>query len=154
MADVKSIRRALAANLRTVPDCTVSPYLLPEPLKPVLQVAAFETIEYLEGGFGELARDRGASLLVIIEGAAGAANSRSAYELFDQWLLWQVPEAIESDTRLTSRLKNDGSILVDQDPVSEALQVREFRGYRATRIPASGADVLIGDWVVEVHTSG
>lgn len=151
MATIDDIRRGLAANLRLVPDCLVSPYLLDSPTTPALQVAGFDTIDYLDS-FGP-----GVSLRIIVEGATGLAHSRAAQARFDRWL-WptgadSVKAAIESDTRLTSRLSEDGkSVLADQDPACDALQVVEFRGYRQARV-RDGVELLLGDWVVQVEAS-
>lgn len=154
MADIEAIRRGLAANLRTVEDCVVSPWLIDNITKAALSVAGPERAAYFEGAFGQLASDRGANVPFVIEGAVSCAGGlRAGQMLFDQWILWEVPEAIEADTRLTSRLQNNGSILTDQDPACDSLAVREFRGYRRTTLP-NGSDVLLGDWVVELIAGG
>lgn len=149
MPDIDAIRRGLAANLRAVPDCNVSPYLFPDEklVAPALQVAGLEALDYVES-FGQTGR-----LNIVVEGVTSAASSRAGQVLFDTWLLWTVPEAIEADTQLTSRLQDSGSILTDQDPACDSLHVREFRGYRKTRL-ASGTEVFLGDWLIELLASG
>jgi hypothetical protein len=150
-----ALRRGLAANLRAVPDCVVSPWLHPDPPKLCLSVAGpdvgSEAVGYNEGGFGELASDRGASMPMIIEGVVSCAGGlRAAQEIFDEWILWLVPEAIESDVRLTSRLNEDGTITTDQSAACDSLAVREFRGYRRERLGTGTDEFLVGDWVVDV----
>jgi hypothetical protein len=148
---MQAIRSGLAANLRAVPDCNVSPWLQLDPVKDCLSVAGPETVEYAEGGFGELASERGASVPFIIEGAVSLAGGlRAAQARFDEWILWLVPEAIESDVRLTSRLNANGTISADNAPACDALAVREFRGYRRERLGNSTDEFLIGDWVVDL----
>src|SRR5262245_8054161 len=137
---MRAIRSGLAANLRAVPDCTVSSWLIEQPTMDCLSVAGVESAEYKEGGFGELASERGASIPFIIEGAVSMAGGlRAAQERFDAWVLWLVPEAIESDVRLTSRLNANGSVSADNEPACDALAVREFRGYRRERL-GNGSD--------------
>jgi hypothetical protein len=150
-----ALRRGLAANLRAVPDCTVSTYLHPDPPKLCLSVAGpdvgSEAVGYNEGGFGVLASDRGAQMPMIVEGVVSCAGGlRAAQEIFDEWILWLVPEAIESDVRLTSRLNEDGTITTDQAAACDFLAVREFRGYRRERLGNGTDEFLVGDWVVDV----
>lgn len=149
---MQAVRKGLAANLRAIEDCVVSPWLLEDPIKDCLSVAGVLTAEYAEGGFGELASDRGASVPIIVEGAVSMAGGlRAAQDRFDAWILWAVPEAIESDVRLTSRLASNGtSITSDQDPACDSLAVREFRGYRRERLGNGTDEFLVGDWVVDV----
>lgn len=153
MADtvMQAVRRGLAANLSAVPDCQASSWLTENPVMDALSVAGVETAEYVEGGFGVLARDRGARLPIIIEGVVSMAGGlRSAQDRFDAWILWLVPEAIESDVRLTSRLNDDGTVSTDQSAACDYLAVREFRGYRRERLGNGTDEFLVGDWVVDV----
>ncbi len=148
---MQALRKGLAANLRSIDNCVVSPWLAENPSKDCLSVAGPETAEYAEGAFGELASERGASVPMIIEGVVSLAGGlRAAQDRFDAWVLWAVPEAIESNVRLTSRLNASGSIDTDQDPACDALAVREFRGYRRERLGNSTDEFLVGDWVVDV----
>jgi hypothetical protein len=148
---MNAIRRGLAANLRVIENCTVSIWVQESVTLDALSVVGLETAAYEEGAFGEIASDGGARLAFVIEGAASLAGGlRAAQERFDDWILWQVPEAVESDVRLTSRLNDDGSIDEDQEPACDALAVREFRGYRRMRLGNSQDDHLVGDWVVDI----
>jgi len=149
---IEQIRRGLAANLdgiRTARDCQLSAYLLDNPTGPSLQVAGFEGIE---------AQAYGPTWLVgvVIEGATPlAGGSRGAYARFDEWLLgdFTVWDAIETDQTLTSRLRDNGSVLAGQSPVADSVAVQEFRGYRRGR-SANQVEMLFGDWLVQVLTSG
>jgi len=148
---MQAIRRGLAANLSDVADCVVSPWLQMSPTMDALSVVGPQSAEYSEGGFGELASERGASVPFVIEGAVSLAGGlRSAQDRFDAWVLWLVPEAIESDIRLTSRLLDSGSISTDHIAACDSLAVREFRGYRRERLGNSTDEFLIGDWVVDL----
>src|SRR5262245_302116 len=112
---MQDIRRGLAANLRAIEDCVVSPWLAENPVRDCLSVAGLERGEYDEGAFGVLASDRGGSFPIIIEGVVSLAGGlRAAQDRFDDWILWAVPEAIESDVRLTSRLNDDGTTTTGQ----------------------------------------
>lgn len=154
MSVMEDVRRGLAANLRAVTGCAVSPWLIPDPVNDALSVVGFDLdgrVEYNEGGFGELASDRGASAPIIIEGVVSMAGGlRAAQDRFDAWVLWLVPEAIESDVRLTSRLNEDGTILTGQSPACDSLAVREFRGYSRQRLGDGTGDHLVGSWVVDL----
>ncbi|HSE44720.1 MAG TPA: hypothetical protein VLA89_05260 [Gemmatimonadales bacterium] len=148
---MQDIRRGLAANLRTIEDCTVSPWLQENPVRDALSVAGPEKMEYAEGAFGSLASDRGGPLTIIVEGVTSLAGGlRAAQDRFDNWILWEVPEAIESDVRLTSRLNDDGSTTSGQAAACDALAVREFRGYRRERLGNGTDEFLVGDWVIDV----
>ena len=148
---MQDIRRGLAANLRAIEDCVVSPWLQENPVRDALSVAGPEKMEYAEGAFGADASDRGGPLTIIVEGVCSLAGGlRAAQDRFDDWILWEVPEAIESDVRLTSRLNDDGSVTEDEDPACDALAVREFRGYRRERLGNGTDEFLVGDWVVDV----
>lgn len=147
---INDIRRGLAANLRALEDCQVSPWLLDSPTGPTLQVAGFEGIDYAQS-YGQTS-----SLEVVIEGATPLAGGiRGAYERFDVWLLGDdsVWDSLEANQTLTSRLRDNGSVLENQSPVADAVAVQEFRGYRRTRL-ANNIEVLLGDWLVQVITSG
>jgi hypothetical protein len=147
---IKNIRQGLAANLRSLEDCQVSAYLLDNPTGPTLQVAGFEGIDYAQS-YGPTTL-----LEVVVEGATPlGGGTRGAYERFDEWILGDgtVWDAIEADQTLTSRLRDNGSVLENQDPVADSVAVQEFRGYRRSRL-ASGVEVLLGDWLVQVLTSG
>lgn len=116
-----------------------------------LSVVSMEKGDYNEGGFGELASERGAQLTIVIEGAVSCAGGlRAAQDRFDAWILWLVPEAIESDTSLTSRLEDSGSITTAQSAACDSLAVREFRGYSRQRLGTGTDEFLVGDWVVDV----
>ena len=148
---MQDIRRGLAANLRSIQDCVVSPWLQESPSMDALSVVAFEAVEYKEGGFGALASDRGGDMNMIVEGAVSLAGGlRAAQNRFDAWVLWEVPEAIESDLQLTSRLQEDGTVLAGQPAACDQLAVQEFRGYRRERLGTGTDEFLIGDWVVLV----
>lgn len=147
---LQNIRRGLAANLRALPDCQVSPYLLDSPTGPSLQVAGFDGIDFQQS-FG-----RTTMLQVVVEGVTPlAGGSRGAYERFDEWILGDlsVQDVLEADQTLTSRLRDNGSVLENQDPVADSVAVQEFRGYRRVRV-ANNIEVLLGDWLLEVLTSG
>lgn len=148
---MEAIRRGLAANLKTIPDCGVFPWLAENPPKDALSVAGPESMAYAEGGFGVLASNRGGNMPFVVEGAVSmAAGLRAAQNRFDAWILWLVPEAIESDVQLTSRLNDDGTITSGQSAACDALAVREFRGYRRERLCNSTDEFLIGDWVIDI----
>lgn len=152
---MRDIRRGLAANLRAVQDCTVSAWLVENPVNDCLSVAGpisgEAAMQYAEGAFGVLASDRGGPLTIVVEGIVAIAGPlRSAVDRFDDWILWEVPEAIESDVQLTSRLNDDGTITTGQSPACSALAVREFRGYRRERLGDGTGEHLVGDWVIDV----
>lgn len=127
------------------------PYLLADPTSPVLQVAGPEDIDYLQT-FGD-----DATFMFIIEGCTGRVSAAGAQKRFDLWIAatgdQSVRQAVQADRRLTSRLMDDGSILTNQDPAADDLVVRQFRGYRRERLE-SGVEVLCGDFLVQVETSG
>jgi len=93
---------------------------------------------------------------VVIEGATPlAGGSRGAFKRFDEWLLGDetVWDSLEANQTLTSRLRDNGSVLENQDPLADSVAVEEFRGYRRVRL-ASNTEVFLGDWLVKVLTSG
>lgn len=151
MADIEAIRRGLAANLRAaIPttDGMASPYLLENPSGPALQVVGFENIDYIRS-FGP-----GVSLEIVVEGCVPMVLGDGASRFFDRWVLrettYSVADALEADRRLTSRLRDNGTVLGNQAAAADDLQVREFRGYRRLTI-ANGVDALVGDWLVQVE---
>lgn len=148
---MQAVRLGLAANLRSVENCNVSAWLQVDPIMDCLSVAGIEDGEYKEGGFGQLTRDGGAAITIIIEGAVSLAGGlRAAQDRFESWVLWEVPEAIESDVRLTSRLNANGTVSADNEEACDSLAVREFRGYRRERLGTGTDEFLIGDWVVDL----
>jgi hypothetical protein len=149
MADIEAIRRGLAGNLRAVPDCQVSAYLLDNPTAAALQVAGFDEIDYVQS-FGD-----DTSFSFVIEGSAGLASDIGSQQRFDRWLGAtgdeSVKSALEANRTLTSRLLDNGTVQTGQVALADDLQVRLFRGYRKARL-ANGSEVLLGDWLVELVT--
>lgn len=152
MPEIDDIRRGLAANLRSIPDCGVSAYFKEAPDPPMLQVVGFANIDYLEQSHG----DPGGTLLLVIEGVSGRTVDIGAQMLFDQWLNIggprSVKDAIESDYRLTSRMRDNGTVVSDQEPACDSLVVQSFQGYRRGMVGTVAH--LLGEWVVQVETSG
>lgn len=148
--DIEAIRRGLAANLRTVPDCQVSAWLLDNPTGPSLQVAGFDEIDYLQD-FGA-----GSTLRMLIEGAVAGGISRAAYTQFDKWLLRgtedSVVDALLADRQLTKRLRDNGTVQTGQPAACQDLIVTRFRGYRFVRTRDGSTEVLVGNWAIELLT--
>lgn len=152
MPDFADIRRGLAGNLAAIADTQVSAYMLDNPSPGMLQVAGLDEIEY-DRTFG-----RDDTLFVVIEGCASlAAGDIGSQKNFDRWLAssgaGSVKAAVESDKRLTKRLQQDGTVQTDQPAVADDLRVTRFRGYGRRRLE-NGTVVLLGEWIVQVETSG
>ncbi len=148
--DMEAIRRGLAANLRTVPDCQVSAYLLDNPTGPALEVAGFDNLDYLADF------RRGATLHLLIEGVVPGVDSRAAYTAFDRWLIpgsdSSVVDALLADRQLTKRLTDKGTVLTGQPAACSDLTVTQFRGYRFVRTRDGQTDVLVGNWAIDLLT--
>lgn len=150
MADLDAIVRGLAANL--VPLRTtnvvgqVSPYLLENPSPPSLQIAGVASIDYDEHGFagGE------DGWLVLVEAALGRVSDVGSQTLLNRLLSdSSVKTAIESDTRLTSRLSVDGrTVTANQAAAALWVKCRRYRG--PSRVPFRDGDMLLATWEVEV----
>lgn len=151
----ESIRRGLAANIKAaIPNGVfVFPYYREEPQVPALMVSGLVGIDYIEN---TAMADPGGTSLVIVEGVAGRVSDIGAQKVFDGWLLDGgdscVRDALESDYHLTSRMRDDGSIETGATAACDSLAVREFRGTRRAQIGATLH--LVGEWIVQVETSG
>lgn len=146
------IRRGIAGNLAAIADAQVSAYMLDNPTPGMLQVAGLDEIEY-DNTYG-----RDDTLFVVVEGCASLAGGDiGSQKRFDRWLASSgaesVKAAVESDKRLTKRLQHDGTVQTGQVAVADDLRVTRFRGYRRHRLE-NGSEVLLGDWIVQVETSG
>lgn len=153
MADLIDIRRGLAANLSVLTDFQVSLYLLANPTPPTIQIAGVEHIDYdieFQGPDGYDAT--GDRLTVQIEAALQKGTERSGQEQLDRLhSATGLKNAVESDNRLTSRLQDDGSILISQEPACDDLRVTEYVGASDFTV-AAGKQVLLATWRVEVLT--
>lgn len=152
MPELDDIRQGLAANLAAIPDTQISAYMLDNPTPGMLQVAGLDEIEY-DRTYG-----RDDTLFVVIEGCASLASGDiGSQKRFDRWLASSgaesVKAAVESDKTLTKRLQPDGTVQTGQPAAADALRVTRFRGYRRQRLE-NGTEVLLGDWIVQVETSG
>lgn len=146
MSDLTAIRSALAANLRAVPGCGVSPWLLDSPASPVLQVVAPREFEPVGFGGGHH------SILMVVEGCVPGVLDRGSYETFDAWLeddlVW---DAIEADQRLAQRLTDNGTVQTGQSSVADSVAVERFNGYQRTPL-RNNTDALVGEWEVRILT--
>lgn len=152
MPELDDICEGLAANLAAIPDTQVSAYMLDNPTPGMLQVAGLDEIEY-DKTFG-----RDDTLFVVVEGCASLAGGDIASQKrFRRWLASSgtesVKAAIEADRQLTKRLQHDGTVQTGQPAAADTLRVTRFRGYRRHRLE-NGTEVLLGDWIVQVETSG
>lgn len=145
MTDLTAIRAALAANLRTVPDCQVSRYLLDTPTGPSLQVVGPREFEPIVFGSDHH------SILMVVEGFVPGALDRGSHEVFDRWVTSTGDEdvwaALEADQELTSRLADDGTVTADQAAAADSVAVERFLGYQRA---ANGG--LTGEWEVRILT--
>lgn len=149
MTDLTAIRVALAANLRTVPNCQVSPWLLASPSGPSLQVVGPR--EFEPTTFGDHH-----SILMVVEGCVPGVLDRGAFEKFDAWIVGatdadDVWAAIEADQALTSRLRDNGTVLAAQTAAADSVAVERFNGYQRTTLPNS-TEALVGEWEVRILT--
>lgn len=154
MADFEDIRRGLAANLAVLTHYGISAYLLDAPQAPCIQVAGLEHIDYdvvFQGPDGYDAQ--GDRLTVQIE----AALQKSSADLTAQEQLDALhtadglKHALEADDRLTSRLNDDGTISISQEPACDALRVSEYLG-SSNFVTRAGEEVLLATWRVDIYT--
>lgn len=147
MADLDAIARGLAANLAALRTSgtvgQVSAYPLENPSPPTLQVAGVATIDYDEHGFGATGED---TWTVLIEAILGRISNHGSHTLLYQLLSESsVKTAIESDTRLTSRLSVDGkTIATGQTAAAVWVKCRRYRGQ------SRDGDLLYATWEAEV----
>jgi hypothetical protein len=149
VTDLTAIRVALAANLRTVPDCQVSPWLLASPASPSLQVVGPR--EFEPTTFGDHH-----SILMVVEGCVPGVLDRGSFEKFDAWITGATDEqdvwaAIESDDSLTKRLLDNGTVQTGQTAVADSVAVERFNGYTRTTL-LNQTEALVGEWEVRVLT--
>lgn len=129
--EIKDIRAALAANLKTIASSRqVSAYRKPNPLPPALMVVGFD--EAVQIGFGKPGSGAGSyELPFVIQGLAGAPTTESAQITLDKWLSplgsLNVWGAIMSDPTLGGKVssiavtKCDGPQYIEVKPGTEYL---------------------------------
>lgn len=139
MPTLRQIRVGLAANLKAIPGCQVSPYMLSSPTHPCLYV-----LPHSEGVLYDQAMLRGVDqwmLSVVAETTMG--GDRAAQELMDEFMApsgaKSVKAAVESDRTL-------GGTVDD-------LRVVSASGY-SVRPREGGGAVLWVEWAVQILAAG
>lgn len=137
-ATIEEIRAGIETRLDTLPNVTVSAYMLDSPPDLTLQVMGPDIIEW------DKAAAEGLDIItIIVQGFSGSPDSRAAQINLDQWLdrsgTNSVKAAIEGDRRL-------GGIVDD-------CWVRESSGYRQYELPNRGR-MLGAEWTLLVLNSG
>lgn len=156
MADLQTIRSALAANLyplranRTV--VQVSPYLLDNPTPAALLVAAVDDFEVLT--FSPI--DPAVRWTILIEAVLGKTSDVGSQRVLNSLLAptgaTSLVEAVEADQRLTSRLADDGTTLTTgQSEAADSVAFSEYRGQSRFTLE-NGMTVLLAVWAFEVLT--
>lgn len=137
-ATLAQIREGLAANLATLDDVQVSPYMLDSPTPPTLQVMGPDQVTYdlaMRGGLDEWT--------MIVQGFAGGATDKGAQILLDEWIsavgAKSVKAALESDITL-------GGLI-------PGLNVQNASGYRIYQLENRAA-ALGCEWQVTVYNPG
>jgi hypothetical protein len=159
MSSVADVCEGIAANLVALRESGavghVSAYLERSPKTPYACVAGIDAtgIEYTTFGVPGSDTPPGMRYLIVVE--AGTSSLDIAEQ--DKLRALMAPAgdaslvaAVESDTRLTRRLKKDGTI-ENADAAADAVAFAEFRGQTSFTFP-SGVEVLLESWVFEVLT--
>ena len=145
MAGLTEIREGLAARLVGVlatDEGKISPWMVANPVPPLLQVMGPDEVDYDVGGFD--AND--AHWDIVIQAFAGAVSLRGAQDRLDAWLAssgaTSVRAALEADQTLGGTTGVYGVV------------VRRNTGYRLYTLPNQQDRVLGAEFVVHVETSG
>lgn len=157
MADLEDIRRGLAANLATLKSdgFQVVPYLLDNPTAPTIQVGGLTDVDYDQEFRGEylLVGDK---MTVVIEVAIPRKTDIGAQKLLDKLHgSANLKAAVEADNRLQSRMADDGTITISQEPACDDLRVVRYKGSAPMILKQAGGvgmDNLLATWEVEVWT--
>jgi hypothetical protein len=111
-----AIREGLAANLSSLPDIQVSPYRLPSPTPPTVQVTGLDEMEPTAMHAG------GYTLVFIVQAFVGIPSDQGAQRRLDDFLYPTGPSsiwaALETDRTLSGAvassavIRNDGTQLL------------------------------------------
>jgi hypothetical protein len=137
MPELADIRAALAANLATLTDVQVSPYMLASPTPPCIEIYPDE-VSY------DQALQRGLDQwTLIVRAYVGLTTDQGAQIKLDELLApsgaMSVKAAVESDPDL------GGSI--------DDLRVTRASGYRIYARPGTG-ELLGCEWTVDIYAVG
>lgn len=149
MADIDAICKGLAANLFALKAAGtvghVSAYFQENAQSPSLHVIGLDAFDY-DGAFGD---GTGEPLTLVVEAVIGRATDIGAQKKF-RALFAAFQAAAESDTRLTSRLEDNGRVTTGQAAACSDLRVSRYRGQRP--LVVNGAETLVAAWSVTVLT--
>lgn len=153
MPGFDDIASGLAASLAVLDGFQISQFFLDHPTPDTIQVSGVDEVEY-DVAF----HSAGVShdiWLVEIEACLLRTEDISAQVVLRKLMspvgAGSLKEAIEADSRLTSRMLDDLSIETDQDPACDDLHVEKYQGQARHRLE-DGTDVLLATWIVRVLT--
>lgn len=149
MPDINAIRRGLAANLAALkpPLVQVSPYLLASPQVPSAMVGGIEVDGLSFEGYGTSS----IRAVFLIDIALGLVSDIKCQELLDS-LMGDLVDAVQADTRLTSRYTSTGAVTTGNDAAADDLGFEGYRG-QSTIGFANLQDVLVATFAFTVYAT-
>jgi hypothetical protein len=146
----------LAANLAplSAQGFQISPYLLDAPVPDTIQVAGLVAAQFdvaFRGSDDVVVDEYDIAIEVALDRQPPERWQKTLRALLAQTGDTSLRAALESDTKLTSRMADDLSVTSGHDPACDDLHVTDYRG-QTTYTLEDGVTVSLAVWTVHVLT--